>query len=183
MIQAIFIAILFLYFVMVAQFESFIDPISIMFALPLALIGAVLGLFVFGSTISMICMIGVIMLMGLVAKNGILLIDAAKEKIAEGIPRNEAIRQAGLVRLRPIVMTSLAMIFGMIPAALASGAGSESRAPMAQAIIGGLITSSILTLFVVPIVYTILDDFKRKFGKAKRKKSLEANEVETNLNS
>ncbi|WP_238948154.1 efflux RND transporter permease subunit [Clostridium sp. YIM B02569] len=183
MIQAIFIAILFLYFVMVAQFESFIDPISIMFALPLALIGAVLGLFVFGSTISMICMIGVIMLMGLVAKNGILLIDAAKEKIAEGIPRNEAIRQAGLVRLRPIVMTSLAMIFGMIPAALASGAGSESRAPMAQAIIGGLITSSILTLFVVPIVYTILDDVKRKFGKAKRKKSLEANEVESNLNS
>ncbi|WP_315067728.1 efflux RND transporter permease subunit [uncultured Clostridium sp.] len=183
MIQAIFIAILFLYFVMVAQFESFIDPISIMFALPLALIGAVLGLFVFGSTISMICMIGVIMLMGLVAKNGILLIDAAKERIAEGMPRNEAIRQAGLVRLRPIVMTSLAMIFGMMPAALASGAGSESRAPMAQAIIGGLITSSILTLFVVPIVYTILDDLKRKFGKGKHKKLPETDEVESNLNS
>jgi HAE1 family hydrophobic/amphiphilic exporter-1 len=176
MIQAIFISILFLYFVMAAQFESFVDPISIMFALPLALIGAVLGLFVFGSTISMICMIGVIMLMGLVAKNGILLIDAAKEKIAEGIPRNEAIRQAGYIRLRPIIMTSLAMIFGMIPAALASGSGSESRAPMAQAIIGGLITSSILTLFVVPIVYTILDDWKNKFNKAVHKKSVKIDE-------
>lgn len=170
MIQAIFLSIIFLYLVMAAQFESFVDPISIMFALPLALIGAILGLFTFGSTVSMICLIGVIMLMGLVAKNGILLIDAAKEKIAEGIPRNEAIRQAGLIRLRPIVMTSLAMIFGMIPSALASGSGAESRAPMAQAIIGGLITSSVLTLFVVPIVYTILDDLKRKFGKAKHKK-------------
>lgn len=180
MIQAIFISILFLYFVMAAQFESFVDPISIMFALPLALIGAVLGLFVFGSSISMICMIGVIMLMGLVAKNGILLIDAAKEKIAEGVPRNEAIRQAGYLRLRPIIMTSLAMIFGMIPAALASGSGSESRAPMAQAIIGGLITSSILTLFVVPIVYTILDDWKNKFNKTVHKKSVK---VEEEINS
>jgi len=170
LVQAIFMSILFLYLVMAAQFESFIDPISIMFALPLAIIGAVLGLFVFGSAISMICMIGIIMLMGLVAKNGILLIDSAKEKMKEGIPVKEALREAGLVRLRPIVMTTLAMIFGMIPAAVATGAGSESRAPMAQAIIGGLITSSILTLFVVPIVYTILEDLKRKFRKITHKK-------------
>jgi len=176
LVQAVFLSILFLYLVMAAQFESFIDPISIMFALPLAVIGAVLGLFIFGSAISMICMIGIIMLMGLVAKNGILLIDSAKEKMKEGISVNEALRQAGHVRLRPIVMTTLAMIFGMIPAAIATGAGSESRAPMAQAIIGGLITSSILTLFVVPIAYTILDDLKRKFGKVKHKKSSKSDE-------
>ena len=180
LIQAIFLSILFLYLVMAAQFESFIDPISIMFALPLAIIGAVLGLFVFGSSISMICMIGIIMLMGLVAKNGILLIDAAKEKMKQGIPIKEALREAGYVRLRPIIMTTLAMIFGMIPAAIATGAGSESRAPMAQAIIGGLITSSILTLFVVPIVYTILDDIKNKFNKVKLKKSVK---IEVDANS
>jgi len=180
LVQAVFLSILFLYLVMAAQFESFIEPISIMFALPLAVIGAVLGLFVFGSSISMICIIGLIMLMGLVAKNGILLIDAAKERILEGMPRNEAIREAGLVRLRPIIMTTLAMIFGMIPAAVATGAGSESRAPMAQAIIGGLITSSILTLFVVPIAYTILDDFKNKFRKVVHKKSVK---IDDELNS
>ena len=176
LIQAIFLSILFLYLVMAAQFESFIDPISIMFALPLAIIGAVLGLFVFGSSISMICMIGLIMLMGLVAKNGILLIDSAKEKLKEGIPIKEALREAGLVRLRPIIMTTLAMIFGMIPAAIATGSGSESRAPMAQAIIGGLITSTVLTLFVVPIAYTILDDLKNKFNKAVHKKPVKIDE-------
>lgn len=180
LIQAIFLSILFLYLVMAAQFESFVDPISIMFALPLAIIGAVLGLFVFGSAISMICMIGIIMLMGLVAKNGILLIDSAKEKVKEGIPIKEALREAGYVRLRPIVMTTLAMIFGMIPAAIATGSGSESRAPMAQAIIGGLITSSVLTLFVVPIAYTILDDLKNKFKKVVHKKPVK---IEDELNS
>ncbi|OOM75599.1 multidrug resistance protein MdtC [Clostridium puniceum] len=180
LMQAIFLAILFLYLVMAAQFESFIDPISIMFALPLAIIGAVIGLFVFGSSISMICMVGIIMLMGLVAKNGILLIDSAKEKMKEGIPIKEALREAGYVRLRPIVMTTLAMIFGMIPAAIATGSGSESRAPMAQAIIGGLITSSVLTLFVVPIAYTILDDLKNKFNKLVHKKS---SKIDDELNS
>lgn len=180
LIQAIFLSILFLYLVMAAQFESFVDPISIMFALPLAIIGAVLGLFVFGSSISMICMIGIIMLMGLVAKNGILLIDSAKEKVKEGVPIKEALREAGLVRLRPIVMTTLAMIFGMIPAAIATGSGSESRAPMAQAIIGGLITSTVLTLFVVPIAYTILDDLKNKFNKVVHKKPAK---VEEEINS
>jgi Cation/multidrug efflux pump len=180
LVQAIFLSILFLYLVMAAQFESFIDPISIMFALPLAIIGAVLGLFAFGSSISMICMIGIIMLMGLVAKNGILLVDSAKEKMKEGVPIKEALREAGLVRLRPIIMTTLAMIFGMIPAAIATGSGSESRAPMAQAIIGGLITSTVLTLFVVPIVYTILDDLKNKFNKVVHKKQAK---VEGEINS
>jgi HAE1 family hydrophobic/amphiphilic exporter-1 len=165
------LSILLLYLVMAAQFESFVDPISIMFALPLAIIGAIIGLFVCGNQLSMVALIGIIMLMGLVAKNGILLIDAAKERIKEGMPRNEALVQAGLVRLRPIVMTTLAMIFGMIPTALATGAGTEMRKPMAEAIIGGLITSTILTLFVVPIVYTILDGLKRRVGKIFHRKS------------
>ena len=173
LVQAIFLAIIFLYLVMAAQFESFIEPISIMFALPLAMIGAVLGLLAFGSSLSMICLVGIIMLMGLVSKNGILLVDSAKENIAKGMPVKEALIKAGHVRLRPIVMTSLAMIFGMIPAATATGSGSESRAPMSQAVIGGLITSSILTLFVVPIMYSIIDDLRKKFGKNKKKKSLE----------
>jgi len=182
LVQAMVLSVLFLYLVMAAQFESFVEPISIMFSLPLALIGAIIGLFVFGSQISMMSMIGVIMLLGLVAKNGILLIDAAKERIKEGMPRNEALKEAGLVRLRPIIMTTLAMIFGMVPTAIATGAGTEMRAPMAQAVIGGLISSTILTLFVVPIAYTILDDLKNKFKKVIHKESAKIdNELNSNL--
>jgi len=107
-------------------------------------------------------MIGVIMLMGLVTKNAILLIDFTKQRRAQGMERNEAILEAGLTRLRPIIMTTLAMIFGMLPLALALGSGAESRAPMAHAVIGGLITSTMLTLVVVPVMYTFLDDLKNK---------------------
>lgn len=166
LVIALFMGILFLFLVMAAQFESFLDPISIMFALPLAMIGAVAGLFIAGSELSIISLIGIILLMGLVAKNGILLIDFAKQKRRQGIERNKALIEAGLVRLRPILMTTFAMIFGMIPLAVASGAGTEMRAPMAHAVIGGLITSTILTLFVVPVIYSLLDDlvglFRRK---------------------
>jgi len=176
------LSILLLYLVMAAQFGSFVDPIAIMFALPLAMIGAIIGLFVGGSQLSIMALIGIVMLMGLVAKNGILLVDAAKERIKEGMPRNEALVEAGLVRLRPIIMTTLAMIFGMIPTALATGAGTEMRKPMAQAVIGGLITSTILTLFVVPIVYTLLDGLKRRFSKVFHRKSSNA-EVEVDSNS
>ena len=181
LIQAIVLSILFLYLVMAAQFESFIDPVAIMFALPLAIIGALLGLFIFGSEISMTALIGIVMLMGLVSKNGILLIDATKERMKEGMPIREALKGAGLVRLRPIIMTTLAMIFGMIPSAVSTSSGSEMSAPMSQAIIGGLITSTILTLFVVPIAYTILDDLKKKFMKVSHKKSSK-NNVESDLN-
>ena len=170
--QALGMSVLFLYLVMSAQFESFVDPISILFSLPLAIIGAVIGLYVYKTQLSLMSIMGMIMLMGLVSKNGILLIDAAKQKIEQGMPREEAIKQAGLIRLRPIVMTTLAMIFGMIPLAVSQGMGSEMRAPMAQTVIGGLITSTILTLFVVPIMYTVLDDLKRKFNKIIFKKSL-----------
>jgi Cation/multidrug efflux pump len=152
-----------------------------MFALPLALIGAIIGLYVGGSQLSMMAAIGIVMLMGLVAKNGILLIDAAKERIKKGMPRNEALVEAGLVRLRPIIMTTLAMIFGMIPTALATGAGTEMRKPMAQAVIGGLITSTILTLFVVPIVYTILDGLKKRFAKKIHRKKSTPIDSESNV--
>ncbi|HNW60632.1 MAG TPA: efflux RND transporter permease subunit, partial [bacterium] len=136
----------------------FIHPFSIMLALPMSLIGAVLALLAWGSSLSMMSMIGIIMLMGLVTKNGILLVDYANQLRRQGVARTQALIQAGAIRLRPILMTTFAMIFGMIPVAFALGEGSEFRAPMGQAVIGGLITSTLLTLFVVPVVYSILDD-------------------------
>jgi HAE1 family hydrophobic/amphiphilic exporter-1 len=116
-------------------------------------------LFLTGDTINIMSLIGLIMLMGLVTKNAILLVDYAKVLRARGMERSEAVITAGRTRLRPIMMTTLAMIFGMLPLALALGAGAEMRAPMARAVIGGLITSTVLTLLVVPVVYTLLDDF------------------------
>ncbi|EGW37050.1 efflux RND transporter permease subunit [Desulfosporosinus sp. OT] len=163
LVIALGIGILFIFLVMAAQFESFIDPVAIMFALPLAIIGAILGLFIAGSQLSVMSLIGVILLMGLVAKNAILLVDYARQRRSQGVEINKALVEAGLVRLRPIVMTSLAMIFGMLPSAFTKATGSEMYAPMAHAVIGGLITSTILTLFVVPVIYTLLDDFKKMF--------------------
>ncbi|HMM19275.1 MAG TPA: efflux RND transporter permease subunit [Selenomonadales bacterium] len=157
-IMALAMAVLFIFFVLAAQFESYIDPFAIMLALPLAIIGAILGLLVMHSQLSMMSLIGIIMLMGLVTKNAILLIDFAKQRIAAGVERNQALVEAAVVRMRPILMTTAAMIFGMLPLALGIGPGAEVRAPMAHAIIGGLITSTILTLVVVPVVYTLLDD-------------------------
>ena len=125
-----------------------------MLSLPLALIGAIWGLYLANSTISMVSLIGIIMLLGLVTKNAILLIDVACKKLAEGKTCVEALADAGALRLRPILMTSLAMIFGMLPIALGTGSGAELRAPMAYAIIGGIVTSTILTLVIVPIAYT-----------------------------
>ena len=150
---------------MAAQFESFVEPMAVMFALPLSMIGAIIALFICRSELSIMALIGIVMLMGLVAKNGILLIDAAKERMENGMNRNEALVEAGFVRLRPIIMTTLAMILGMLPTAVATGAGTEMRKPMAEAVIGGLITSTILTLFVVPIAYTLLDGLKRRILK------------------
>lgn len=160
LVMSLLMGIMFMYMIMAMQFESFLEPIAIMFALPMALIGAVLGLFVAGSELSIMSLIGIILLMGLVAKNGILLVDFARQKLAEGLPMTAALIEAGRVRLRPILMTTLAMIFGMIPIATATGAGTEMRAPMGHAVIGGLISSTILTLFVVPVVYSLLRDMK-----------------------
>jgi HAE1 family hydrophobic/amphiphilic exporter-1 len=139
-----------------------------MTSLPLTLIGVVLALLMFGSTLSMFSIIGIVMLMGLVTKNAILLVDFAIRAREEGMERADALLLAARVRLRPILMTTLAMIFGMVPLAFALTEGSEQRAPMGQAVIGGVITSSLLTLVVVPVVYCYMDDFsqwlRRRWG-------------------
>ena len=158
-LESLTLAIVFIYLILASQFGSILQPLAIMLSLPLSLIGVMLGLMITRGTFNIMSMIGVIMLMGLVAKNAILLIDFTNQARAGGADRRQALIDAGELRLRPIVMTTLAMIFGMLPTALALGAGSEFRAPMAHAVIGGLITSTVLTLVVVPVVYTYLDDF------------------------
>jgi HAE1 family hydrophobic/amphiphilic exporter-1 len=157
MMQTLGLAIIFIYLILASQFGSFFHPMAIMLSLPLSLVGVALGLLATGDSLNIMSMIGLIMLMGLVTKNAILLVDFTNQARAQGLPRNEALIKAGSTRLRPIVMTTLAMIFGMLPLALALGAGAEMRAPMARAVIGGLITSTLLTLIVVPVVYTYLD--------------------------
>ncbi len=158
MAEALILAVLFVYLILAAQFESFIDPLAIMFSLPLSIVGMAGMLFFTRGTINIMSLIGLIMLMGLVTKNAILLVDFTKTLRGRGMMRREALITAGRTRLRPILMTTLAMIFGMLPLALALGQGAEMRAPMARAVIGGLITSTLLTLLVVPVVYTVLDD-------------------------
>ena len=165
---ALLMAIIFIYMILASQFKSFLQPLALMTSLPLTLIGVVLALMAFRSTLSMFSVIGVVMLMGLVTKNAILLVDfaiRAREggvsdtgQAMAGLGRTEALLMAARVRLRPILMTTLAMIFGMIPLAFAITEGSEQRSPMGQAVIGGVITSSLLTLVVVPVVYCYLDD-------------------------
>ncbi len=166
-ISALVLAILFIYMILASQFKSFLQPLALMTSLPLTLIGVVLALLLFRSTLSMFSIIGVVMLMGLVTKNAILLVDFAIRMRDEGMERSEALLMAARVRLRPILMTTLAMIFGMVPLAFALTEGSEQRAPMGQAVIGGVITSSLLTLVVVPVTYCYLDDLaqwlKRRF--------------------
>ena len=157
-ISALVMAIIFIYMILASQFKSFLQPLALMTALPLTLIGVVLALLMYGSTLSMFSIIGVVMLMGLVTKNAILLVDFAIRAREDGMERSEALLLAAKVRLRPILMTTLAMIFGMIPLAFALSEGSEQRAPMGQAVIGGVITSSLLTLVVVPVVYCYMDD-------------------------
>ena len=170
-ISALVLAIVFIYMILASQFKSFLQPLALMTSLPLTLIGVVLALLMFRSTLSMFSIIGVVMLMGLVTKNAILLVDfaiRAREEFIDdtgrtvpGLPRAEALLLAARVRLRPILMTTLAMIFGMVPLAFALSEGSEQRAPMGQAVIGGVITSSLLTLVVVPVVYCYMDDLAR----------------------
>ncbi|SCK07409.1 efflux RND transporter permease subunit [Vogesella sp. LIG4] len=159
-VQALAMGVVFIYLILAAQFRSFTLPVTIMVALPLSFVGVFVALLLFGSTLNMFSVIGIIMLMGLASKNGILLVDFINHSRREGMAREEAIVEAGRVRLRPIMMTSLAMIFGMLPLALASGAGSETQRPMAHAIIGGMVTSTVLTLIVLPVVYTYLDGLR-----------------------
>jgi len=160
--EALLLAIIMVYLILAAQFESFIDPLAIMLSLPLALVGMAVMLRLTGDHQSIISLIGLIMLMGLVTKNAILLIDFTIRARAQGMAREAALIEAAHVRFRPIIMTSLAMVFGMLPLALGGNSeGAEMRMPMGQTVAGGVITSSILTLVVVPVIYTYLDDFDR----------------------
>ncbi|MBU0984802.1 MAG: efflux RND transporter permease subunit [candidate division Zixibacteria bacterium] len=166
--RALILSIVFIYLLLASQYESFFDPFSIMLSLPLSLIGAILALWISGSSINIMTLIGIVMLMGLVTKNAILLIDFVKQRRAEGVDRTTAILAAGPIRLRPILMTTFATVFGMLPLALGLGPGAELRAPMAQAVIGGMLSSTLLTLVVVPVVYSIVDDFVGCFRRKKR---------------
>ncbi|MGZ5099513.1 MAG: efflux RND transporter permease subunit [Usitatibacter sp.] len=161
-IAALGMAVIFIYLILASQFGSFLQPLAIMASLPFTLIGVFLALLVTGSTLNIFSIIGVIMLMGLVTKNAILLVDFTNQGLREGLSRHDAILAAGQVRLRPIAMTTMAMIFGMLPMAIGLSDGGEQNAPMGRAVIGGIITSTLLTLVVVPVLYTYLDSLGRK---------------------
>jgi HAE1 family hydrophobic/amphiphilic exporter-1 len=165
--KALALAVIFIYMVLASLFASFVQPFIIMLSLPLSIIGAVLALFITGNSFDIMGMIGIIMLMGLVAKNAILLIDYTNRLRRTGYERDDAILEAGPTRLRPILMTTLAIIFGMIPVALGLGAASEMRAPMAITVIGGVTTSLLLTLIVVPVAYTLVDDLSARIYRRK----------------
>jgi HAE1 family hydrophobic/amphiphilic exporter-1 len=173
---ALGLAIVFIYFVLASQFGSFLQPIAIMASLPLSLIGVLLALLVTRTTLNIFSIIGFIMLMGLVTKNAILLVDFANQALREGRSLREALLEAGQVRLRPILMTTMAMIFGMLPMSIGAGAGGELLAPMGRAVIGGVITSTLLTLLVVPVLYTYIHGLTRRL-KARRSRARAAAEV------
>jgi multidrug efflux pump len=154
LVFAFTLALVLIYLVLAAQFESFRDPLIIMFTVPLALAGALFSLWYFGQTLNIFSQIGQIMLIGLVTKNGILIVEFANQRKRQGLPLAEAIKDAAVARFRPILMTSFSTILGILPIALALGAGSESRVPMGIAVIGGLLIASILTLYVIPAIYS-----------------------------
>jgi HAE1 family hydrophobic/amphiphilic exporter-1 len=159
---ALGVAVMLMYLILVVQFGSFLDPMAIMLSLPLSLVGVMLGLLLTGNTLNIMSMIGVILLMGIVAKNAILLIDFAIWSQEKGMPRREALIEAGAIRLRPILMTTFALIAGMIPVALGSGEGAQFRSPLGVAVIGGTITSTLLTLVAIPTFYEILDELRER---------------------
>jgi HAE1 family hydrophobic/amphiphilic exporter-1 len=171
-------AVLLMYLILVLQFGSFLDPVAILLSLPLSLIGVMIALSISGATINIMSMIGIILLAGIVAKNAILLIDFAKWAREErGLPLRDALIEAGAIRLRPILMTTFALIAGMIPVALGTGEGAQFRAPLGVAVIGGTLTSTLLTLIVIPTVYEILDDMRsslaRRFGMTPKQRTAE----------
>jgi HAE1 family hydrophobic/amphiphilic exporter-1 len=177
LLSALALSVVFIYMILASQFDSFLQPFVMMLALPLALFGAILALLLTDQALDMTAMIGLILLMGLVVKNSILLIDFTNRLRRQGMSRDEAIRTAGGIRLRPILMTSLALILGMLPVALGLGAGGDFRAPMAIAVIGGLISGTALTLLMVPIAYASLDGFWRRiFGRTISREAGEAPE-------
>src|SRR5690606_32385039 len=158
---AFVLALVLIYLILAAQFESFIDPLIIMFTVPLAICGAYMSLYRFGHTVNIFSQIGMIMLIGLVTKNGILIVEFANQKREEGLSKFEAVLEASRLRLRPILMTTLAMALGSTPIALSLGAASTSRQPLGVVIVGGLLFSLVLTLFVIPAMYTFLSRSRR----------------------
>ncbi|GIW71188.1 MAG: acriflavin resistance protein [Planctomycetota bacterium] len=167
---ALLLAVLIIYMVLASQFNHFVHPFTIMLALPLSAIGAFGALYAFGMTVNLFSFIGFIVLMGLVTKNSILLVDYTNQLREAGEERERAVVRAGEVRLRPILMTAISMIFGVLPAALGLGAGAESRRPMAVATAGGMLASTLLTLFVVPVAYVLLDEVGRALGRLVRRR-------------
>lgn len=159
---ALMLALVLIYLILAAQFESFLDPFIIMFTVPLAIAGAMLSLWVFGKTLNIFSEIGMIMLIGIVTKNGILIVEFANQKRKSGLSKAEAAFEAAAARLRPILMTSLATMFGALPIALALGAGAQSRVPLGIVVVGGLFFALILTLFVIPVMYTLMASNKEK---------------------
>ncbi|MES2855396.1 MAG: efflux RND transporter permease subunit, partial [Bdellovibrionota bacterium] len=164
LLMALLLGILVSYMVLASQFNSFIHPITILIALPFSLSGAFIALYLGGQTLNIYSMIGLILLMGIVKKNSILLVEFTNQVREKGLGVKEALIEACPVRLRPILMTSIATIVGAVPAALAIGPGAESRIPMALAVIGGVAVSTVLTLFVVPCVYELFERMKDRFG-------------------
>ncbi|KAF0159036.1 MAG: hydrophobic/amphiphilic exporter-1 (mainly G- bacteria) HAE1 family [Syntrophaceae bacterium] len=167
---ALMLGVIMAYMVLAAQFESFVDPVTVLLSLPLSFVGAFGALFITGQTLNVFSFIGLILLMGLVKKNAILLVDYTNVLRGRGMSRREAILQAGPVRMRPILMTTFAMVFGMLPIALGVGEGAETRSPMGISVIGGLLTSLVLTLIVIPSAYDIFDDWNEKFKNRKSRK-------------
>jgi HAE1 family hydrophobic/amphiphilic exporter-1 len=167
------LAIFLVYLVMASQFESLLHPFVILFTIPLALVGAVLALFLTGSTVSVVVFIGLILLVGLVVKNAIILIDKVNQLREQGVAKHEALVEGARSRLRPIVMTTLCTLFGFLPLAIATGEGAEVRSPMAITVIGGLLMSTLLTLVVIPVVYDLLDrradEYYRERGRRARR--------------
>jgi HAE1 family hydrophobic/amphiphilic exporter-1 len=157
------LAVVLMYLILVLQFHSFSAPVSIMMSLPLSLIGVVLALLAFKSTLNLMSLIGVVMLMGIVVKNAILLIDCARKKETEGFSLSESLILAGRERLRPILMTTFALVAGMLPVAIGIGEGSGFYRPLGVAVIGGTITSTVLTLLIVPTFYYSIESRKRRF--------------------
>ncbi|MDO6439812.1 efflux RND transporter permease subunit [Cyclobacterium sp. 1_MG-2023] len=165
LVFAFVFALILIYLVLSAQFESFMDPLTIMFTVPLAIFGALFSLWLFDFTLNVFSQIGIIMLIGLVTKNGILIVEFANQRKAQGIPISEAIEGAAAARFRPILMTSLSTILGILPIALALGAGSEGRVPMGVAVVGGMLLATLLTLFIIPGIYTYLTSKKGRLAR------------------
>ena len=174
------LAIIFIYLVLSAQFESFIHPFTILLSVPLAVFGALLTLYVFRESLNIYSQIGLIMLIGLVTKNGILIVEFANQQRAQGLSIIDAAVKAATIRLRPILMTSFATIFGILPIAIGLGAGAESRRPLGLVVVGGMLFSTFLTLIIIPVVYTLLARFTSKFKIAKEE-SVKADAIETDL--